>query len=177
MNAAGSTLYYVVGAIVLIAIIIVIFLLSQRARSARLRKRFGPEYERTARVYGDRAAAERELAEREERVKKFHLQELPTGARERYNEEWKVIQARFVDEPAAALADADTLLANVMRDRGYPAADSEQRAADLSTDHARVVQNYRIAHEICDSSKNGAADTEAQRQAMLHYRTLFSDLV
>ncbi|HEX3670163.1 MAG TPA: hypothetical protein VHT92_00515 [Candidatus Cybelea sp.] len=151
--------------------------IARRARSARLQRRFGSEYDRVARNRGDRAVAERELVRREERVKTFRLQELPPGARDRYAEEWRQTQARFVDEPVAALAQADALIANVMRDRGYPVADFEQRAADLSPDHARVLEDYRIAHGISARSDGGSTDTEELRQAMVHYRRLFDDLL
>jgi hypothetical protein len=177
MNTAGPTIYYVIGAIVLIVIVIAAIVVARRARSERLRRRFGPEYERVTRTQGDRAEAERELARREERVKKFHLQDLPPGARERYAEEWRAVQARFVDRPKEALSEADALITNVMRDRGYPMADFEQRAADLSPDHAGVVGDYRTAHDISLRSERGEAQTEDLRQAMLHYRTLFEELV
>lgn len=177
MTTTTPTIYYVVGAIVLIVVVIAVIAIARRARSARLQRRFGSEYDRVARTRGNREAAERELARREERVKKFRLQELPPGARDRYAEEWRQTQARFVDEPAAALVQADTLIANVMRDRGYPVADFEQRAADLSPDHARVLEDYRLAHDISARSENGSADTEELRQAMVHYRRLFDDLL
>jgi FtsZ-interacting cell division protein ZipA len=177
MSTAGPTLYYVIGAIILIAIVIIAIVVVRRAQSERLRRRFGPEYDRVASTRGDRAEAERELARREERVKKFRLEQLPAGARERYAEEWRAVQARFVDHPKEALAQADTLVTDVMRDRGYPMADFEQRAADLSPDHAGVVADYRTAHEISLRSERGTAETEELRQAMLHYRALFEDLV
>jgi|SRR5579862_210650 len=177
MTTANPTLYYVIGAIVLIAIVIVAIVVARRAQSERLRRRFGPEYERVARARGDRAEAERELARREERVKKFHLEELAPGARDRYTEEWREVQTQFVDHPKEALVQADALIANVMRDRGYPMADFEQRAADLSTDHAGAVGEYRTAHEISSRSERGSVQTEDLRQAMLHYRALFEELV
>jgi len=177
MTTPNPAVYYVIGAIIVIAIIVAIVLLARRQRSARLQQRFGPEYDRTAQEYGDRTKAERELAEREARVRAFHLQELPAGARERYTDEWNEIQKRFVDEPKEALAQSDALLTNVMRDRGYPTADFEQRAADLSPDHANVVQNYRLGHEISERSASGEVTTEDLRQAMLHYRALFTELV
>jgi hypothetical protein len=130
-----------------------------------------------AREQGDRHRAERELAKREDRVKKFHLQELPPGARERYADEWQHIQGRFVDEPKSALSEADKLITDVMRDRGYPIVNFEQRAADLSPDHASTVQDYRTAHEITLRSNDGGADTEDLRQAMVHYREIFMELV
>lgn len=177
MTSAVPTIYYVIGAIVLVAIVVAAIMASKRAQSTRLRRRFGPEYDRATREQGDRARAERELAKREERVKKFHLQELPPGARERYADEWRHIQARFVDEPKTALSEADKVVTDVMRDRGYPIVNFEQRAADLSPDHASTVQDYRTAHDVTVRSNNGAADTEDLRQAMVHYREIFTELV
>lgn len=178
MTTTSPMIYYAIGAVIVIAIVIVVAIVATRgARSARLQRRFGPEYERVARERGDRAQAERELTTREDRVKKFHLEELPVGARDRYMEEWRTVQARFVDEPQGAISQADALITNVMRDRGYPVANFEQRASDLSPDHANVIQNYRTAHDISVRGESGNADTEDLRQAMVHYRSLFSELV
>jgi hypothetical protein len=165
------------GAIVVIAVIIAAVTASRRAASARLARRFGPEYERTVRERGDRSAAEQELNARAARVKRFHIEELPAGARHRYAEEWKTVQTRFVDEPKGAIDEADRLVGNVMRDRGYPVENFDQQVADISPDHPQVVQNYRTAHEIAMRSENGAASTEDLRQAMVHYRALFNDLL
>lgn len=169
--------WYVVAAIVIIAIIVAIAAASRKQSSTRLRRRFGPEYDRTVEAAGDQKAAERELAEREQRVRKFHIEELPAGARTRYTEEWRTVQSRFVDQPRDALAQADTLVTNVMRDRGYPMDDFDRRAADLSPDHPVTVQNYRAAHDIATRSETGEVSTEDLRQAMVHYRTLFDDLL
>lgn len=177
MSTANPTLFYVIGAIVLVAIVVGVIVAARRAQSERLRRRFGPEYDRVARARGDRAEAERELARREERVKKFHLEELPSGARDRYAEEWRSVQSRFVDRPKEALTEADSLIANVMRDRGYPMTDFEQRAANLSPDHGGAVDEYRTAHAIALRSERGSAGTEDLRQAMLHYRAIFEELV
>jgi len=175
--ASIPTSYYAIGAVVVIAAIVAIVLAMRAARSRQLANRFGPEYERTVRERGDRSSAERELADREARVKKFHLEELPAGARERYTEEWRTVQSRFVDEPQSAIFQADELVASVMRDRGYPLDDYGQRAADLSPDHPHVVQDFRLAHEIVEQSDGGRADTEDLRQAMVHYRAVFDELV
>lgn len=175
---ATPTIYYIIGGIIVAAIIIAVAVYASRAsRSRRLQQRFGPEYDRTVRTAGDRTAAERELAARETRVKRMHIEELPAGARERYTEEWRTVQSRFVDQPREALTDADRLVENVMRDRGYPVNDFEQRAADISPDHPRVVDNYRAAHGIAVRSERGEVSTEDLRQAMVHYRTLFDDLL
>lgn len=178
MQTATPAIYYIIGAIIVVAIIIAVAMVASRsARSRRLQQRFGPEYDRTVRTAGDRTAAERELAARETRVKRMHIEELPAGARDRYTEEWRTVQTRFVDQPREALKDADRLVENVMRDRGYPMNDFEQRAADISPDHPQVVDNYRIAHGIAARSDTGEVNTEDLRQAMVHYRTLFDDLL
>jgi hypothetical protein len=169
-----STLIGIIAFIVVVAIIVATV---RATRSQRLARRFGPEYERTVRERGDRAAAEGELAKREARVKRFHIEELPAGSKARYVEEWRTVQSRFVDEPSLAIAEADRLVTSVMRDRGYPTATFEQRAADLSPDHPRVIEDYRIAHDIARRSERGEVPTEDLRQAMVHYRSLFSDLV
>ncbi|HEY1976330.1 MAG TPA: hypothetical protein VGG89_07295 [Candidatus Baltobacteraceae bacterium] len=171
------TIYYVVAAIVAIAIVVAIVYAIRAARSRELVKRFGPEYERTLRERGDRAEAERELATRQARVRKFHIEELPAGAKDRYVEEWRTVQTRFVDEPRAAVVDADHLVVAVMRDRGYPMENFEQRAADISPDHPHVVEDYRVAHGIAARSERGEVSTEDLRQAMQHYHTLFDELL
>lgn len=176
---AASTSYIIIGAIIVAAIIIAIAVAAtRRARSRTLQQRFGPEYDRAVRATGgDRTAAERDLTERETRVRRMHIEELPAGARDRYAEEWRTVQTRFVDQPREALRDADDLVTSVMRDRGYPMNDFEQRAADLSPDHPQVIDNYRAAHGIASRSERGEATTEDLRQAMVHYRTLFNDLL
>ncbi len=178
MQTGTPLVYYVIGAVIVVAIIIIIAALASRsARSKRLQQRFGPEYDRAVRTTGDRATAERELAARETRVQRMHIEELPAGARDRYTEEWRTVQTRFVDQPREALKQADSLVENVMRDRGYPMNDFEQRAADISPDHPQVVDSYRIAHGIASRSETGEVSTEDMRQAMVHYRTLFTDLL
>jgi len=176
-TGANTTIYYVIGAIVVIAIVVALIYAIRAARSRELAKRFGPEYERTVRERGDRTEAERELNARQARVRKFHLEELPAGAKERYGEEWRTVQTRFVDEPKAAVVDADHLVVAVMRDRGYPMENFEQRTADISPDHPHVVEDYRVAHGIAVRSERGEVSTEDLRQAMQHYRTLFTDLL
>ena len=172
-----GTVTYIIIAVVVVVVVIAAIILSQRARSARLQRRFGPEYDRAVRTTGDRGAAERDLAQREARVRRFHIEELPAGARDRYTEEWRTVQTQFVDEPKAAITQADTLVSSVMRDRGYPMEDFNQRAADISADHPAVVENYRAAHDIASRSDRGEVSTEELRQAMVHYRTLFNDLL
>lgn len=177
MQTGSPTLYIIVAVVIIAVIIVIAVMAARRASSARLQRRFGPEYDRTVQTTGDRAAAERELAAREARVRKFHIEELPAGARDRYTEEWRTVQTRFVDEPRAAVTQADQLVANVMRDRGYPMENFDQQVADISPDHPAVVDNYRAAHDIAGRSERGEASTEDLRQAMVHYRTLFADLL
>ncbi len=179
MPASTSSTTVIVIAIIIVAVIIIgAVALARRNRSKSLQNRFGPEYERTVRESGgSRTEAERELARRQERVKRMHIEELPAGAKTRYTEEWRTVQTRFVDQPKAALINADHLIANVMRDRGYTVDNYDQTLADLSPDHPNVLQNYRTAHDITRRSETGEVTTEDLRQAMVHYRSLFDDLV
>ena len=179
MTPAGTDprIYYLIGAVIIIALIAIGVAVARRSRSANLQRRFGPEYDRVVRESGNRQEAERELHSRETRVKKMHIEELPAGAKTRYTEEWRTVQSRFVDEPRSSLVKADALVTNVMRDRGYPMDNFDQRVADLSPDHPGVVNNYRSAHEIASRSEHGEVSTEDMRQAMIHYRALFDDLL
>jgi len=167
----------VIVAIVIIAIVIAIIVVALQQRSKHLRERFGPEYDRTVKTAGSPQRAEAELSRREKRVKGFALKPLPPSVRDRYADEWDTVQARFVDDPSAATADADRLVMRVMRDRGYPMESFDQRAADLSVDHASDVTNYRLAHDISQKNDHGAASTEELRQALVHYRALFESLL
>jgi hypothetical protein len=142
----------------------------------RLEQKFGSEYGRAVDGAG-RKKGEAELQEREQRVEGFNLRTLGADESQRFNERWTATQTRFVDDPGGAIADADSLLGEAMQARGYPVADFEQRAADVSVDHADFVENYRMAHEKALSHSAGEASTEDLRQAMVHYRWLFSDLV
>ena len=126
---------------------------------------------------GNRRNAESALEERTQRVEGLHIRPLLAGDRGRFTESWRGIQARFVDVPAGAVTEADRLLADVMSTRGYPVTNFEQRAADISVDHPLVLENYRTAHEISLRQMQGQANTEDLRQAMVHYRTLFEELV
>jgi hypothetical protein len=163
---------------VIVALLAVVgWLLYERRRSDKLRSDFGPEYKRAVDEAGDRRTAETELRERQQRVKALDIRPLPGRERESYAESWREVQARFVDEPAVAITDADALIGKVMEARGYPVADFEQRVADVSVDHATVVEHYRAAHEIAARRDDMGTDTEALRQAMVHYRALFEDLL
>lgn len=148
-----------------------------RLRRAQLQERFGPEYDRAAYELGSPRKAEQELSARARRVEKLSLRELSGGERTRFATEWTAVQAQFVDDPSIAVRSANDLINLVMRARGYPMEGFEQRAADLSVDHAAVIQHYRAARAISDANHGGRASTEDLRQAMVHYRILFGDLL
>jgi hypothetical protein len=172
------SLEMIVAIVVLIAIVAVAaWWLGQRRRTDRLRERFGPEYERTVDVAEDRGRAESELEARQQRVDSLDIRPLSGPDRARFGERWRVIQALFVDDPTMAVDQADTLIGEVMRARGYPVGDFEQRAADISVDHPQVVDHYRTAHRIAQRRIAGAIDTEELRQAFVHYRALFGELL
>lgn len=164
--------------VIVVAGIATVLLLRKGRRTARLRSKFGgAEYARAVKEGGNRRHAEAGLQKRAERVESFHVQPLAPGDRTRFEDSWRKIQGRFVDGPAVAVAEADKLLGDVMSKRGYPVSDFEQRAADISVDHPAVMENYRAAHEIALRQKTGKANTEDLRRAMIHYRTLFEELV
>jgi len=169
-----TAIIIVAAVVVIVAIGVAVFM---QRRTKTLQSRFGSEYDRTVDETGGRMKAERELSQRAKRVESFDIRPLDPNDRMAYIERWRGIQAQFVDDPGAAVAGADRLLGEVMRKRGYPVADFEQRAADLSVDHADVVDNYRAAHEIAMRHDRGDAGTEDLRQAMIHCRALFEDLV
>jgi hypothetical protein len=151
--------------------------LGSQRRTKHLKDRFGPEYDRTARQADGRREAEAELASREHRREQLDIRPLPEPERERYASRWQDVQAAFVDAPENAIEQADELVNQVMSDRGYPMGDFDQRAADISVDHPVVVENYRSAHRVYVSVKQGKATTEAERQAMRDYRSLFEELL
>ena len=170
------------GWIVLVVVIVAAAALAVAAalrarRTGMLRERFGPEYDRTIDAADSRRAAEADLREREDRHDEFELRDLDPAAAERYRTEWQRAQSDFVDDPSTAINEADLLIQQVMRDRGYPVEDFDQRAADLSVDHPVVVENYRDAHETAVAAFNGDATTEDLRRAMRRYRSLFDELV
>jgi hypothetical protein len=167
----------IVAAIVVVAGIAVLLFIRKR-RTERLRTQFGgAEYTRAVKEGGSRRKAEAALDKRADRVEGLHIQPLASGDRARFVESWGRVQARFVDGPGSAVTEADQLLGDVMSKRGYPVSDFEQRAADISVDHPLVLENYRAAHQIALRQARGQASTEDLRQAMIHYRTLFEELV
>jgi hypothetical protein len=156
---------------------IAVFIYAQIQRTKRLKSKFGPEYDRLVDQYGSPKKAEEDLAHREKRVEKLHVRNLDPGEADRFSNAWLEEQARFVDNPREAVANADRLVADLMKARGYPVSDFDQRAADISVDHPLVVDNYRAAHAIAIRDARGQSSTEDLRQAMVHYRTLFEDLL
>jgi hypothetical protein len=164
-----------VAAVVVVALILWGALRARRTRT--LREGFGPEYDRTVADAPSRREAEADLTERQKRREELDIRPLDPDARDRYVESWQATQARFVDDPGGAITEADVLIQQVMRERGYPVQDFEQRAADVSVDHPEVVNNYRAAHGISVAHEREKATTEDLRQAMVHYRSLFDELL
>lgn len=176
-GTASNTGLWIAIAVGVIIVIALIAFMSRRQRSEHLRKQFGPEYDRHVRTIGSQTKAEAELAAREQRYKKLDIKPLTPGAKQRYLEEWRSVQSRFVDEPKAAIHDADVLVEQVMRDRGYPVGDYRRQTEDLSVEHADVLDNYRVAHAISQRSDAGTVSTEDMRKAVVAYRALFDRLV
>ena len=168
----------VVALAVILVTAITAWLFFRKRRTKKLRTQFGgAEYARAVEEGGTRRQAEAGLKERTERVESLKIRALAPGDRARFLELWGRVQARFVDGPGGAVTEADQLLSDVMSTRGYPVSDFEQRAADISVDHPLVLENYRTAHEIALRQRSGQANTEDLRQAMIHYRTLFEELI
>ncbi len=169
--------WIVIVAAVVLVLGLVAWNLTRKRRTAHLQEGFGPEYDRTVEQTGNRREAESELAQREKRREELDIRPLTPAARDRYFDRWRETQARFVDDPGSAVGDADSLVQEVMRERGYPTDDFEQRAADISVDHPEIVENYRAAHGVSVASQRGEASTEDLRQSLVHYRSLFEQLL
>ena len=165
------------AATLIVAIVCGVWIWSRNRRTKQLRSKFGPEYNRVARAEGDAAHAEQILQERQKRVKKLDIKPLTTEQQNEFADAWEHAQAKFVDDPTAAVAQADILVKEVMNIRGYPVVDFDQRVADISVDHPAVAQNYRIAHDIAGQHEHEDVGMEKLREAMLHYRALFADLL
>ncbi len=173
-----TTTEMIVIALIVIAIVVAVALYVRARNTRQLRERFGPEYDRAVEASGAQREAEAQLATREKRVRGYGLKTLSAAERDRFDAEWRRIQAMFVDSPKDATMQADLLLGKVMSARGYPEnADFDQRLEDLSVDHAQSVQNYRAAQETALRHARGEAGTEDMRQAMLHYRALLAELM
>jgi hypothetical protein len=172
-----TTILVAVGIAVVVMIGVAALLTMRKRKSDQLKLRFGSEYDRLVQQNGGARHAEEVLAQREKRVEKFSIRPLSAGDRERYSEEWALVQKRFVDNPSTAVTDADTLVTTVMGARGYPMVDFEQRAADVSVNYPGVVENYRSAREIVLRHGKGQSTTEELRQAMVCFRSLFEELL
>jgi hypothetical protein len=169
-----------VWALIVVAVIVIavaVWLAYERKRSRDLQRQFGPEYDRTVRQADGRRQAEADLRTREERVEHLDLQPLSSSARRDFTDRWQRVQAHFVDDPRDAFWQADGLVSELMRERGYPMDDFDQRAADVSVDHPTVVEHYREAHAIAVADPDDGSDTEDLRRGMVHYRSLFGELL
>ena len=170
----------IIGVVLVLAVAVVIFLVVRERRKAlshHLQQRFGPEYGRVISAAGDREKAEAELAAREQRVERLQLVALPAAEAAQFAQRWQALQTRFVDNPSGAVGEADRLVRQLMLKRGYPIADFEHLAADISVYHPQVVENYRAATAIAARNLRGQASTEHLRKAVVHYRELFEDLL
>ena len=177
MNTMDTNTLAIAAVVIILLIAVGALLWSPKRRSARLEQRFGPEYARTVDELGSRERAETELRNRERRVQKLEIVPLAPADARYFAQEWKSLQSRFVDSPKGAVSDADALVRELMVKRGYPMADFERRAADISVGHAVVVDHYRAAQLIVQRDRRGEADTEELRRAVVHYRALFDDLL
>ena len=164
-------------AVLVIAGMAWLYIQKRRATTAGLRQKFGTEYDLAVEKHGSERSGQEKLLAREKRVEKLNIRGLEPTERERFLEQWKSVQSRFVDSPTGAVAEADDLVSSVMLRRGYPVSDFEQRAADISVDHPRVTENYRAAHAIALRLGKSETSTEDLRTAMIHYHTLFDELV
>jgi len=174
MTNIDPQVLWIAGAVVAALVIILAIAAGvRRSRTEKLREHYGNEYDRTVRAAGSRTAAEQELVSRAEEVKTFDIRPLTAAERNRFTNDWTRIEQQFVSRPTTAVVEADEVITDVMRTRGYPMADFETHAAHLSVKHPRVIEHYRAGHALID--KHGS--TEDLRQAMLHYRALFDELV
>lgn len=172
-----TAVWIAVAFAILIVIGLGIYFAVGRGRTLSLRSRFGPEYDRTVEATGGQREAERELDARRERRRQFEIRELEPAVQSQYAEQWRAVQARFVDEPTQALRDADGMVTEIMTRRGYPMDEFEQMAADVSVDHPREIEDYRAAHAISEASTRDEASTEDMRLGIQHYRSLFESLL
>jgi hypothetical protein len=179
MNTVG----WIVLGVVVFAIIVLLVMATRWRSGVKLQERFGPEYEREVAARGNEREARRHLREVANRRDRLDIRQLDPAARDRYTQRWQAVQTEFVDQPSRALDEADRLITDVMQDRGYPVRDFSERAELVAADHPEVVEHYRAAHaarqrQAAGSEANGhAADTEEMRQAFVHYRALFVELV
>src|SRR5277367_5569453 len=170
----------IAGVVVIVLIIVVVvglYVRNRRNTTAGFRNRYGPEYDRAVLEHGSDRKAEAKLADRETRVENLKIRALTAAERGRFSADWQSVQSRFVDHPKSAVTEADELVSSLLQARGYPVADFDQRAADISVDHPRLTQDYRSAHGVAMRAGSNGTSTEDLRTAMLQYRTLFDELV
>ncbi|MEJ2869122.1 hypothetical protein WCD74_15215 [Actinomycetospora sp. OC33-EN08] len=172
-----TTVWIIVAVVVVLALVGGGLALARKKRSDQLQQEFGPEYDRVVAGSDSKGEAEKELAERRKRHQQLDLKPIDPQTRERFRGDWKRIQGEFVDDPGGAVEKADSLVTTIMRERGYPVDDFDQRAADISVEHPRVVENYREARRVRDAQRNGSADTEDLRSAVTSYRSLVDALL
>ncbi len=177
MNTNPTITVIIVAVLIVVALAAIAWTVTQRRRSVKLQHRFGPEYERAVNEFGGKTKAEAELIKREQRVARLNIVPITAADAARFSNAWSALQGRFVDNPKGVLAEADLLVRELMLKRGYPMADFELRAADISVDHPSVVKNYRAAQAIAVRDARGEADTEELRKAVVHYRTLFDEIL
>jgi hypothetical protein len=177
MNATPPNTVIFVVLLAAVVLAVVAWLIVQRQRSLRLKRRFGPEYDLTVSEFHSRGKAEAELLKREDRVARLKIVPLSPAEAVRFSQAWNELQSRFIDNPKGVVAHADQLVRELMQERGYPMGDFERRAADISVDHPGVVATYRVAQAIAASDARGEADTEELRKAVIYYRTLFDELL
>ncbi len=175
MNSTSVVILLIVAAVIIVAALVM--MATRKRRSQKLREQFGPEYDRVVNREGDPSKAERVLEFRQKHREKFKIRALSPADRSSFRYRWNEVQSRFVDDPKGAVTLAEGLVTDVMQARGYPIADFEQQAADISVDHPIVVENYRAAHDIALRHGRGQASTEDLRNAMVHYRALFQELL
>jgi hypothetical protein len=164
------------GVLALLLVVGLVARAASRSRSEKLREKFGNEYDHALSTHGNRKRAEQDLIDRAEQVKKYNIVPLQANDRERFRRDWQKVETHFLERPTTAVVEADELVADIMRTRGYPMGDFDRHAADLSVTHPRIVDHYRAGHKVMDGTP-GSASTEDLRQAMLHYRSLFDELI
>ena len=176
MNTIPQTTVIFIVLLLAVVLAVVAWLIVQRQRSMRLKRRFGPEYDLAVSEFHSRTKAETELQKREERVARLKIVPLTPADAARFSEAWNTLQGRFIDSPKGVVVEADHLVRELMAKRGYPMGDFERMAADISVDHPKVVSTYRAAQAIAARDARGEADTEELRKAVIYYRTLFDEL-
>jgi hypothetical protein len=163
-----------------VAVLVIIGLISRgvrRSRTETLREQFGSEYDHAVRSVGSRSRAEGELLARAEEAKRFNIRPLTAVEQQRFRSDWNRLEMRFLERPTTAVVEADELIADIMRTRGYPMGDFERHAASLSVSHPGIVEHFRAGHSAIDANRDGKSSTEELRQAMLHYRALIDELL